>query len=51
MATEKKITVEGVQNPSALEDLLYQTLETELGGAQVYTAAVKACLLYTSRCV
>jgi len=42
MATAKKIGIEGVTNVKALADLLYQTLETELGGVEVYTAAAKA---------
>lgn len=32
----------GVMNPRQVEALLYQALETELGGEQIYTAALKA---------
>lgn len=43
MGTMKaKPSIEGITNAAALEDLLYQTLETELGGVEVYTAAVEA---------
>ena len=44
MATLKKDPIEGVTHAQALADLLYQTLEAELGGVAVYTAAVKAAV-------
>lgn len=42
MATAKKIDIEGITHPEGLEALLYQTLETELGGVEIYTAALRA---------
>jgi rubrerythrin len=44
MASIAKPLIEGVTNETAFCDLLYQTLETELGGVEVYTAAVKAAV-------
>ncbi len=44
MATIAEPKIEGVTNESALFDLLYQALETELGGVEVYTAAIKAAV-------
>ncbi len=45
MATiARDLSIEGVTNVAALQDLLYQTLEPELNGVEVYTAAIKAAV-------
>jgi len=44
MGTLRQNEIEGITNPDALRDLLYQVLESELGGVEIYTAAVEAAV-------
>jgi hypothetical protein len=37
-------SIDGVTNDKALEDLLYHLLETEIGGVQIYQAAIRAAV-------